>query len=110
MLFIMKLKFLLGFLIVLVTAIIIAAMNVTHLSQNGLSNISLANIEALSQIEFVHLPCDVCGSTSGTCTCTEWCSIHCCYAPGRCWHKALPYYWEECQLSAITTDYCTCCN
>ena len=95
-------------LIIAMFVAIIATINVNiNSNRQVLSDMFLANVEALAKNEYG--TCVICGQTS--CDCygnSDWCSISCYYSPGRCWFKVLPYYWEDCQPSGILTDYCEC--
>ena len=76
---------------------VVAVWNVNFGSQiKGMSDISLANVEALAWEEI--------GSSE------DYCNIHCVYSPGRCWFNIGTWgSWpNDCQPSGITSDHCTC--
>lgn len=77
---------------VLVIAVM-AVVNINYVSKNsGLSNLSLANVEALAQVELPPV----------TITCGQF--------SGKCW-KFAPYYsgeyYHPCQFSGYQSDYCS---
>ena len=91
-----KLKKILGLLAVLLIAVVVAwNMNVNSQTK-GMSDLSMANVEALANGE---------GIIYGD----QWCNIECYYPPGRCWSN-VSFFGHNCQRVGEPEYECYCGN